>query len=158
MSRITLEKKGDSHISQIKQESVKDEIVVNLNWNQEPRKKSGFLSNLLKNRDSAIDLDLGCFFELSNGYKSVIDGLQFSKKQGGSRTQSTLQGCYIGEPWVWHTGDDRSGSQMATGESILINPQGYDDIRRLTIYAYIYEGVSKWEQCNAVITIKVPGS
>lgn len=55
-------------------------------------------------------------------------------------------------------GDDRSGSEMAAGEFIIINPMGYSDIRRLTIYAYIYEGVSKWDETDALVTVKVPGN
>jgi tellurite resistance protein TerA len=158
-SKITLEKENDFHIFQIKQENINDEIVVNLNWSQPEKRKSGFFGGLLGSSGGQrkIDLDLGCFYELLNGQKTVIDGLQFSR-DGGPRTRCTRQGCYTQSPWIWHMGDDRSGSQMAAGEFILINPLGYKDIRRLTIYAYIYEGVSKWEQCDAVMMIKVPGN
>ncbi len=158
LSKVLLQKKGDSHTIQLKQKGAGDEITINLNWNQgEEPKKSGFFSGLLGNSSGGIDLDLGCFVERTNGAKSVIDGLQFSNS-GGPRNRVTKQGCYTEPPWVWHMGDDRSGNEMAAGEFILINPRGYSDIRRLTIYAYIYEGASKWDQTDAVVTIKVPGN
>ncbi len=157
LSKVTLQKKGDSHTLQLKQKGAGDEISINLNWNQGVEtKKGGFFSGLLGG-GSGIDLDLGCYYELNDGTRSVIDGLQFSKA-GGPRNRVTRQGCYTESPWIWHMGDDRTGSEMAAGEFILINPMGFSDIRRLTIYAYIYEGVSKWDQTDAVVTVQVPGN
>lgn len=158
LSKVTLQQKGDSHTFQLKQKGAGDEISINLNWNQgEETKKGGFFGGLLGSGGGGIDLDLGCFFEHTNGARTVIDGLQFSNA-GGPRNRETKQGCYTAPPWIWHMGDDRSGSEMAAGEFILINPMGYSDISRLTIYAYIYEGASKWDQTDAVVTIKVPGN
>lgn len=159
LSKVTLKKKGDSHTIQLKQKDAGDEISINLNWNQgDGAKKPGFFGSLLGGGgEGGIDLDLGCYIELADGAKFVIDGLQFSN-DGGPRNRLTRQGCYTALPWIWHMGDDRSGSEMAAGEFILINPMGYSDIRRLTIYAYIYEGASKWDQTDAVITVKVPGN
>jgi tellurite resistance protein TerA len=68
----------------------------------------------------------------------------------------TRQGCYTQAPWIWHTGDDRSGA--GDGENILINPQGASELKRITVYTFIYEGVAKWAETNAVITVKVPGN
>ncbi len=158
LSKVTLQNKGDSHTIQLKQKGAGDEITINLNWNPGDKpKKSGFFGALLGSGGSGIDLDLGCFVECANGTKIVIDGLQFSNSHG-PRNRVTKQGCYTESPWVWHMGDDRSGGEMSAGEFILINPLGYSDIRRLTIYAYIYEGVSQWGQTDAVIAIKVPGN
>jgi len=155
LSKVTLENKGDKHTIQLKQKGDGDGILVNLNWK------------------TSADLDLGCFYELHSqqsggGFfskvlggggpqKSVIDGLQFSNA-GGPRHQVTRQGCYVQKPWIWHQGDDRTGSQSASGEFIHINPKGYGDIKRVDIYAMIYEGVARWDQTDAVVTLKVPGS
>jgi tellurite resistance protein TerA len=151
LTKITLEKQGDSHKINLTKGSstTPKEIVINLNWKQ----KSGIWAKLTK---SAIDLDLGCFFELRDGQKSVIDGLQFAHGQGGGRDQFTRQGCYSGKPWIWHTGDDRSGA--GDGENILINPQGIADIKRIIVYCFIYEGVAKWAESNAIVTVKVSGN
>jgi len=39
----------------------------------------------------------------------------------------------------------------------LINPKGYSESKRMTIYAFIYEGVS-WLDTNPTVTVNVPGS
>lgn len=81
---IILEKGGDSHRINLEKKAGKPltgEIIINLDWN-----KGGFLKSLFGN---AVDLDLGCFYELSNGTKMLIDGLQFSHGRGGNRHQNT---------------------------------------------------------------------
>jgi tellurite resistance protein TerA len=155
LNKITLEKQGDSHRIDLskKGDNSSKEIVVNLNWSQEPEKK-GFFGKLFSG-NSAVDLDLGCFYELADGTKSAIDALQFARGQGGARDQTTRQGCYTGRPWIWHSGDDRSG-EAAEGENILINPQGLSDLKRVLVYCYIYEGAAKWTETNGVITVKTP--
>jgi tellurite resistance protein TerA len=155
LNKITLEKQGDSHRIDLtkKGDNFSKEIIINLNWSQEPEKK-GFW-NTLFGGDSAIDLDLGCFYELTDGKKSVIDGLQFAHGQGGRKDQATRQGRYTGAPWIWHTGDDR-GVATGSGENILVNPQGLLDLKRIVVYCFIYEGAAKWTETNAIVTIKVP--
>lgn len=155
LNKITLEKTGDSHRINLSKESSEQgkEIVINLNWTQGEKKK-GFLSSLFSSNND-IDLDLGCFFELKDGRKSIIDGLQFANGQGGPRDRFTRQGCYVDAPWVWHTGDDRLGGG---GETIFVNPKGLKELKRITIYCFIYEGVARWTETNAVATIKVPGN
>lgn len=151
---IRLEKQGDTHRIDLKKQdnSATKEIIINLNWNQ--LQQSGW--SKFFNGDQSIDLDLGCWYELHNGDKSCIDGLQFAKGQGGNKNQLTRQGCYAQKPWIWHTGDDRSGA--GSGENILINPQGIADIKRITIYCFIYEGVAKWADTNAIVAIKIPNN
>jgi tellurite resistance protein TerA len=150
---IILEKPGDSHKIDLSKhgESASKEIVINLNWSNE---KKGFFSKLFS---SEIDLDLGVWYELRNGQKSCIDGLQFAHGMGGSKNQVTKQGCYTQGPWIWHSGDDRIGSADA-GENILLNPQGLSDLKHIIVYTFIYEGAAKWTETNAVVTVKVPGN
>lgn len=155
LSKITLEKKGDSHrIDLSKNTGNIGEITINLNWEKAAPKK-GFFSSLFGN-NSDIDLDLGCFYQLKDGRKSVIDGLQFAHGMGGAKNIQTRQGCYTQSPWLWHTGDDRSG--LGTGENILLNPVGINELERIVVYCFIYEGVAKWSQTNAVVTVKVPNN
>lgn len=146
---IILEKGGDSHRINLEKPSGKPltgEIIINLDWN-----KGGFFKNLFGN---AVDLDLGCFYELRDGKKMLIDGLQFSHGRGGDRHHKTRQGCYDNAPYIWHQGDDRRGG---LGETILVNPNGVSQIKRIIVYTFIYEGVAKWSETNAVVTVKVPG-
>lgn len=148
---IILEKGGDSHRINLEKPSGKPltgEIIINLDWN-----KGGFFKNLFGN---AVDLDLGCFYELLDGKKMLIDGLQFSHGRGGDRHHQTRQGCYDNAPYIWHQGDDRGGGS-SSGETILVNPNGVSQIKRIIVYTFIYEGVAKWSETNAVVTVKVPG-
>ncbi|MDU1892074.1 MAG: stress protein [Dysgonomonas sp.] len=154
LNKITLEKSGDSHKINLSKDAgdASKEIIVNLNWTQEQKK--GFFAKLFSG--GPVDLDLGCFFELNDGWKSVIDGVQFAHGQGGPRNVLSRQGCYTEAPWIWHSGDDRAGT--GAGENILINPQGINGIKRMVIYCFIYDGVARWAETNAVVTVKVPGN
>lgn len=147
---IKLEKTGDTHRINLEKviQSINEEIVVNLDWS-----KGSFWKKLFGND---IDLDLGCYYELKDGTHTVIDGLQFSHGQGGPRDKVTRQGCYTQKPYIWHMGDDRGGN-ASSGETMLINPKGIKDIKKILIYTFIYEGVAKWAETDAVIKVKVPG-
>jgi len=143
---IVLEKSGDQHRINLEKTSSSSigEIVINLDWSK------GDAAN-------AIDLDLGCFYELRSGKKMLIDGLQFSRGRGGDRHHVTRQGCYDMSPYIWHQGDDR-GTGDSSGETILVNPQGINEIKRIIVYTFIFEGVARWAETNAVIRVKVPGN
>ena len=78
LSKVVLEKTGDTHKIDLSKADDQN-IVINLNWTQQ--KNKGMFASLFNNGD--IDLDLGCFYELRNGYKSLIDGIQFSHNRGG---------------------------------------------------------------------------
>lgn len=149
---IILEKGGDTHRINLEKPSgrpLTGEIVINLDWN-----KGGFFKNLFGN---AVDLDLGCFYEMRDGKKMLIDGLQFSHGRGGDRHHVTRQGCYDHAPYIWHQVDDRGGG-ASSGEIILVNPNGVSQIKRIIVYTFIYEGVAKWSETNAVVKVKIPGS
>ena len=147
---IILEKNGDKHRINLTKggQSINGEIKINLDWS-----KSGVFKQMF---GSSFDRDLGCFYELHNGSKMLIDGLQFSHGRGGNRTQQTRQGCYTQSPFIWHKGDDR-GSSSESGETILINPAGIPHIKRITVYVFIFEGVAKWSDTNATVKVSVPG-
>ena len=108
---IILEKSGDKHRIDLTKggKSITSEIKINLDWS-----KGGFLKQMF---GKSIDLDLGCFYELRDGSKMLIDGLQFSHGRGGNRNQRTRQGCYTQSPYIWHMGDDRGGSSES-GETV----------------------------------------
>ncbi len=165
---IVLDKKGQTHninLTKVKDAinltkgndainlnkgKISTEMRINLNWSG----SKGFLSKLF---GSNVDLDLGCYYRLTDGTRNVIDGLQFAGNRGGKRNQRSLQGSYTLKPYIWHTGDDRTGSSE-TGETILVNPAGFALISQIIVYTFIYEGVPKWGDTNAVVTIKVPGN
>jgi tellurite resistance protein TerA len=114
-------------------------IRVNLNWRQPAPAKGG----LLKQRPAAIDLDLGCLFELADGRTGAVQAL------GNSF------GSIESPPYVQLDKDDRSG-QATDGENLFINGARAADIRRVLVYAFIYEGVARWSEADAIVTIHPP--
>ncbi|MFL0177097.1 Tellurium resistance [Mycobacterium sp. SMC-13] len=105
---------------------------VNLNWSGG---KSGFFG-----RKSAVDLDLGCLYELADGSKGVIQALGNSF---GARDRP---------PYIALDGDDRSGA-AAGGENMHINLAQPQQFRRILIFAMIYEGAANWAAVDGVVTL-----
>lgn len=132
LTKITLEKAKP--VSLEKAPSGKfGQIVVNLKWT----KGGGLLSK-------SIDLDVGAFVELNDGFKTVVQAL--------GRTFGDLSS----PPYVKLMGDDRTGSS-GEGEFLHINGDRWPEIKRVLIVAFIYEGVPSWSKANASITVKMPG-
>lgn len=125
------------------------EIKIVLHWNPVPR---GFFGL----RRKSVDLDLGCCYKLRDGRIMLVDGLQFASRPEGQPDSPSRQGCYTEAPFLWHHGDNRSTSDVAS-ETISVNPQGLNLIESITIYAFIYEGASGWTDCNASVSVLIPG-
>jgi len=143
LTKVTLEKRGQSVSLEKKRDEGFGEIVINLNWNQRPERKGGFLSGLLGG-SKGIDLDLGCLWELEDGWKGVIQAL------------GEAWGDYKDEPFIRHAGDDRTGA-MSQGENIRINGDKLSKIKRILVFAFIYQGIPNWAAADGVATVKVPG-
>lgn len=139
LSKVTLDKSRSS-ISLEKTAAGFGEIKVNLNWNQGG---SGLFGGLLGKRN-AIDLDLGCLFEMQDGYKGAVQAL--GKRFGDLRE----------EPYIQLMGDDRTGS-VAGGEWLHINGKQWAEIKRILVFAFIYDGAPNWKATDGVVTIFVPG-
>ena len=137
LDKITLEKRKP--ISLEKAGGNFGEIVVNLNWTR----KSG-AKGLFGLGKSSIDLDLGCMIEHTSGFKGVVQAL------GNTFGNLRLP------PFAQLMGDDRTGDSTQ-GEFLKINGAEWSSIKRVLIYAFIYEGVPSWAQADARITIAVPG-
>jgi tellurite resistance protein TerA len=142
LSKVTLEKRGQSVSLEKTRDGGFGEIVFNLNWNQRPQ-PGGFLSGLLGGK-TGIDLDLGCLWELEDGGKGVVQAL------------GRAWGDYGNKPFIQHSGDDRTGA-AAEGETIRINGDRMSRIRRILVFAFIYKGVPNWAAADGVATVKIPG-
>lgn len=141
LRKITLEKKGDT-ISLEKKSSSFGKIHVNLNWNQgNGVGKKGLLGSLLGGNKGGIDLDLGCMYEFRDGSKGIVQALG---KSFGSLDRS---------PYIFLDGDDRTGAVNA-GENLYINGKHWSDVKRVMIFAFIYEGVPNWAQTDGRVVIK----
>jgi tellurite resistance protein TerA len=134
LSKITLEKKGDAtKIDLSKHEPEQSIIHINLNWNQS-KKKAGFFR-----KAETIDLDLGGMFEMLDGGKGVIQAL------------GNAFGSKYTYPFVFLDKDDRSGA-ATDGENLYIHRP--DLLKRVAIFAFIYEGHSDFLDAGGVMTIK----
>ena len=144
LNKIELTKKGQS-INLEKKTGKIGRITVNLNWNQQARKPSGgFLSSLFGGKNSGIDLDLGCLFELKNGDKGCVQAL------GNSF------GSYQDRPYIELDGDDRTGS-ISNGENLRINGDFLKEIKRIVVFSFIYQGVANWAEADGAVTLSYEG-
>lgn len=124
-------------------------IRINLNWSQGAAaapvgpKAGGFFKRLAAQAAggaSAVDLDLGCLYELSDGSKGVVQALGNSF---GSLDRA---------PWIKLDGDDRTGA-VTSGENMSINLDQPGRFRRILIFAMIYEGAPNWAAVDGVVTL-----
>lgn len=113
------------------------EILINLNWSQP---KKSFFSTV-----RAIDLDLGCLYEMKDGRKGCVQAL------------GNAFGSLNNFPFIALDGDDRTGANSA-GENLRINGKMISQINRILIYTFIYDGIANWKQADGVVTVKCPGS
>lgn len=141
LSKVVLEKRGEKRTLSLEKKDQR--ININLNWENGAAKevKKGFLASLLGGGSSsgAVDLDLGCMFELKSGQKGVIQPL------GGYLGSGTT------EPFILLDKDDRSGN-ASDGENMVIKKP--DIVSRVLIFALIYEGTALFSQVNGRLTIK----
>ncbi len=149
-SKIVLNKKGDSVQLKPKTNGSLGELLVNLNWHQgqtTTQPQGGFLSQMLgtSSNQGAIDLDLGCLYELTTGEKGAIQAL------------GNCFGDFNQPPYILHCGDDRTGA-WSEGENLRINGEKVAQIKRILIYAFIYEGIANWSEADGVVTLKQPGA
>lgn len=143
LSKVTLTKAAPT-VSLTKHGSANGLLRVNLNWNAAPAQPGaggGFFSRMAG--PAQIDLDLGALYEYTDGSKGVVQALG----NGFADRHS-----FGGAPIVRLDGDDRSGSNTG-GENLFVDLSRTDKIRRVLVFAYIYEGVPNWSQAAAVVTL-----
>jgi tellurite resistance protein TerA len=114
----------------------------NLNWNPSGGQQGGGFMAKMRTAQS-IDLDLGCLYELRGGKKGAVQAL--------GNSFGSLQSA----PWIQLDKDDRSGN-VTEGENLFISSEHQQDIERMIVFAFIYEGVASWSQAAAVATIHQP--
>lgn len=154
LSKIRLEKRGDKVSLDKKGGQSYGRIRINLNWNQgaapvqaaKPA-SGGFMDKLFSKPAGlakGVDLDIGCLFEMSDGAKSAVQAL------------GNTWGAYERPPYIHLEADDRTGN-ISSGENLYINGAHFDQIKRVLIYAFIYEGVPNWAATDGMVTIEIPG-
>lgn len=143
LSKVTLTKAAPS-VSLTKRGGATGQLRVNLQWSTgvapQPAKK-GLFARLAGGGTSGIDLDLACLWELTNGDKGVVQALG-----------NAFQAPYSGPPIIRLDGDDRSGA-VSGGENMFIDLSRVQEIRRILVFAFIYEGVPNWASADGVVTL-----
>lgn len=139
LSKVTLTKQAPT-VSLTKQGSAGGMMRINLNWNARP---AGAGRGLFHRPEPPIDLDLGCLYEFTDGSKGVVQAL-------GRAFSASPRG--VAEPVIRLDGDDRSGSN-AEGENLYINLAHAQQIRRVLVFALIYEGAANWAAADGVVTL-----
>ncbi len=145
LSKVTLTKSEPS-VSLTKQGSSAGVLRVNLNWNARPAATGGGFFKRLAGGSGAIDLDLGCLYEYVDGSKGAVQAL------GNAFEDLHTLGS---DPICWLDGDDRSGNNTG-GENLFVDLAHLQSIRRILVFAYIYEGVPNWAAADGVVTLFPP--
>lgn len=141
LSKITLTKAAPS-VSLAKEAVASGLLKVNLNWQSGARAK-GFLAKLTAR---PIDLDLCCLYEFTDGTKGAVQALGNGFEAFDDSSRQRI---------IWLDGDDRSG-QAQGGENLTVDLSRTASIRRILVFAMIYEGVSNWAAADGVVTITPP--
>lgn len=154
LSKITLTKSAPA-VSLTKGRGTGGTLRVNLNWTARPDADpaaapapKGFMKKLQAAAEQrmgggAIDLDLGCLYEYNDGSKGVVQALG-----NAFRDRHTLGA----NPICWLDGDDRSGA-VSGGENLFIDLNQERSIKRILVFAFIYQGVPNWAGADAVVTL-----
>jgi len=137
LTKVTLTKAAPT-VSLTKQGSATGVLRVNLNWNSRPD-----AGGLFRRAARSIDLDLGCLYEFTDGSKGVVQAL-------GNAFHAAPRG--VREPVIWLDGDDRTGA-VSGGENLFINLAYLNQIRRVMVFALIYDGVPNWAAADGVVTL-----
>jgi tellurite resistance protein TerA len=139
LSKITLTKQAPS-VSLSKSGASRGALRVNLNWSvrgQEPKR------GLFGRRKAALpglDLDLCALWETQDGDAGIVHPI------------NNRFGSYDSPPYVLLDGDDRSGAS-AEGENLTINLDHASEIKRILIFANIYDGADSFIGLDAVATL-----
>jgi tellurite resistance protein TerA len=132
LSKVTLTRSAPT-VSLAKQGATGGVLRVNLNWNSRP---AGGRGGFFRRREPAVDLDLGCLYEFAAGQRGVVQAL-------GHR-----RGDFERPPYIRLDQDDRSGS--AIGENLFINLDHSDELSRVLVFVFAYQGA--FDGANAKVT------
>jgi len=138
-----LDRHGESHIVAPPADGF-SKIHVGLAWNNIiVEKASGFMGLLKKATRQGVDLDLGCFYELEDDTRGILQPF------------GELFGNYDKQPYISLSGDERTGDSEGDDEFFNINGTQWPKIKRILIYTYIYKGAHNWAQIKPQVTINL---
>ncbi|MEV6767617.1 TerD family protein [Nocardia sp. NPDC051030] len=136
LGKISLTKEAPA-VSLTKQGATGGIMRVNLNWSVPGA--SGGLFGRKRGGNGGLDLDLCCFWELTDGSKGCISPLD---------TMGNLHKA----PFIELDQDDRSGASVS-GENLSINLDNVAQFRRILVFASLYEGAEDFRGVHATATL-----
>lgn len=92
-----------------------------------------------------VDLDLGCLYRLKNG------------ERGGLQAFGEKFGALNEPPYIALSRDERTGDKKGIDEMILVNGTQWQNMERILLYVYIYDGAKNWESVRPQVQVRVPG-
>ena len=123
-----------------------ESIMIGVAWDNVVVEQSGFFGKMFKKaRKVGVDLDIGCLYEMQDGTRGAIQA--FGEKFGNLQEP----------PFMALSGDERTGDAEGHDEYILVNGKHWNDVKRILVYIYIYEGAPSWSQIKPQLVVDVPG-
>ena len=140
LSKIRLDKPGESHRVNLTKGGQSSVWHVNLQWDQpNAPQKTSFLGRLTgKANPGGADLDLGCMWRDIDGNMGVIQPLG---NNFGSKTDV---------PYIFLDKDDRSGAAVDGENMHIFRPER---LGLVVIFTLVYEGAANFSDVNARLTI-----
>src|SRR3546814_4408201 len=89
---------------------------------------------------------------ISDGSSDVCS----SDRKGVIQALGRSFGDFNQEPWISLSGDDRTGA-VTGGETIRVNGRFFDRIKRIAVFALIYDGVPNWNKTDGVVRMNISG-
>lgn len=110
-----------------------DKIKIGAAWDNVSMPDESFFGKMLKRvTHKGVDIDLGCMYALKDGTRGAIQAF------------GEMWGNYDEAPYIKLSGDERTGDAEGDDEFLLINGKKWNEVERLLIYVYIYEGAPNW--------------
>ncbi|MFA1545827.1 TerD family protein [Actinomadura chokoriensis] len=134
--KISLTKNAPS-VSLTKHGATGGHMRVNLNWTAREGAAKGRLGK--RRRGVDLDLDLCCLWELQDGRKGIIHAI-------GD------MGALDRAPFIKLDKDDRTGA-IESGENLHINLDHAAEIKRILVFAEIYDGADDFRGLDAIATL-----
>ncbi len=121
------------------------DISIGLEWDQMMVEQKKYFGMVRTRKLQDVDLDLGCLYELQDG------------RRGALQPFGNSFGCLDSYPYIMLSGDEREGDEEGDDEHMLVNGKFWNEIKKILIYVYIYEGAPHWASIKPRIHVRIPG-
>lgn len=123
-----------------------ESILLGVAWDNIRLEEGGIFGRFFKKVTKVgVDLDIGCLYELKDGTRGSVQA--FGEKFGD----------FDNPPYMELSGDERTGDVEGHDEYILVNGKKWNEIKRMLVYIYIYDGAPRWSKIKPQLVIDVPG-